>query len=268
MNDLMTIDGVKTMDSREIAELMNKEHRNVLRDIDLMFDKLEGVCSDPSTPQEEEYHRGDRTQYKYLKSSTIDTFMAKAMGAEPVRLRDKFASSYRNEQNNQEYRCYRLPYRETMILVSGYSVALRARVIDRWLELERAAAPSIPKTYAEALQLAADQAKELEAKTAALAIAAPKAELADRLTSSEDAIDIGTVSRVLALPYGRNTLFSILRGKKILMADNRPYQEYMDRGYFRVIEEAFEINGKTKVNFKTLVYQKGIAYLSKILVEE
>ena len=108
---------------------------------------------------------------------------------------------------------------------------------------------------------------EADRLRAALAVATPKAELADRLTSSSDAIDLGTVARVLALPYGRNTLFSILRGKKILMADNRPYQEYMDRGYFRVIEEAFEVNGKTKVSFKTLVYQKGVEYLSKILKE-
>jgi len=109
--------------------------------------------------------------------------------------------------------------------------------------------------------------RKIEELQAALAISTPKAELADRLTSSNDAVDLGTVARVLALPYGRNTLFSILRGKKILMADNRPYQEYMDRGYFRVIEEAFEVNGKTKVNFKTLVYQKGVEYLSKILKE-
>jgi phage regulator Rha-like protein len=114
---------VLIIDSREIAELMNKEHRNVLRDIDAMFDHLEGICSDPSIPSEEEYHRGDRTQYKYMKPSAIDALMANASGRQ-ARLRDSFASTNRNEQNGQEYRCYKLPYRETMILVSCYSAEL------------------------------------------------------------------------------------------------------------------------------------------------
>jgi|GEM_PF-2837897 len=37
-----------------------------------------------------------------------------------------FEDTHRNDQNGQEYPCYRLPKRELMVLVTGFSVAMRA----------------------------------------------------------------------------------------------------------------------------------------------
>jgi phage regulator Rha-like protein len=70
----------------------------------------------------------------------------------------KFASSYTTAQNKQAT-CYLLPKRECIILASGYNVKLRAAVIDRWAELE---AKQMPRSFAEALRLAADQADKIE----------------------------------------------------------------------------------------------------------
>ena len=50
--------------------------------------------------------------------------------------RSKFGSTYQDAQG-KERRELRLPKRETLILVSGYDVAMRAKIIDRLDELER-----------------------------------------------------------------------------------------------------------------------------------
>lgn len=95
----------------------------------------------------------------------------------------------------------------------------------------------------------------------------PKEEFFDAVTDSKDAIDMGQVAKVLNYPkIGRNKLFEILREKGILQQNNQPYQTYIDRGYFRVVEQKFEPTpGEIRINIKTLVFQKGIDYIRKIL---
>lgn len=125
---------------------------------------------------------------------------------------------------------------------------------------------AIPRTFAEALQLAADQAKELEKKETALAIAAPKAEFYDAVTGSSDTIEIGMTAKVLNMGIGRNKLFDLLRKYKVLRENNEPYQRYIDGGLFRVIETKFTVpNGDTRVNLKTVVYQKGVDFIRKLV---
>lgn len=93
----------------------------------------------------------------------------------------------------------------------------------------------------------------------------PKAEFFDQVASSKTAIQMSEVAKVLNYPnFGRNRLFEFLRNKKVLMANNIPYQKYVDCGYFRVIEQKYtKPNGDTAINIKTLVYQKGINFIKK-----
>ena len=95
----------------------------------------------------------------------------------------------------------------------------------------------------------------------------PKVEFYDDVAGSKDAVAMKEVAKVLGIKgMGRNKLFKFLRDKKILARNNMPYQEYVDRGYFRVIEQRYNTNnGDIKITFTTLVYNKGIEYVRKLL---
>lgn len=96
-----------------------------------------------------------------------------------------------------------------------------------------------------------------------------KIDFYDDVTGSSTTAEIATVAKVLNFKnIGRNTLFDILRKQGILQKDNMPFQIYIDRGYFRVVESKWNTpNGDVKVNYKTVVYQKGINFISKLLKE-
>jgi len=59
-------------------------------------------------------------------------------------------TSYVHPQNGQTYPEFLLSFRDTMLVASGYSAELRAKIIDRWQELENAT-PQKTLTPAEAL---------------------------------------------------------------------------------------------------------------------
>jgi anti-repressor protein len=127
----------------------------------------------------------------------------------------------------------------------------------------------IPQTYAQALLEAGRLALEVEKKDAQINIMKPKSDFFDAVTGSKDAIDIGTTAKVLNLGIGRNKLFQFLRENDVLMKGNTPMQSYIDRGWFRVIEQKYEKpDGSTHISIKTVVYQKGLDGIRKLLTKK
>ena len=165
----------------------------------------------------------------------------------------------------------------TYINESGiYSLVLdssmpRAKVFRNWITSEvlpsirktgsysiKQSEFKIPQTYAEALRLAADQAERIEEQAKKIEQDKPKVEFADKVLDSKNSISIGEFSKLIG--WGQNKLFVWLRDNKYLMANNIPYQKYIESGYFKVIE--YLIDKKKESKIKTLITGKGQIYFT------
>ena len=92
----------------------------------------------------------------------------------------------------------------------------------------------------------------------------PKAESWSAYMDTKGNITMANLAKSLNIrDVGRNKLFEILRDNKVLRSNNEPYQSYVDRGYFEVI------NG-IKNGFKytqTVVTGKGMEWINKKVKE-
>lgn len=99
----------------------------------------------------------------------------------------------------------------------------------------------------------------------------PKVRFADHVSDTVNLIDMNEMAKLCAdhgIRIGRTRLFAWLRSKGILMAGNLPYQEYIERGYFRVKESVFDYCGEPKTYQQTLVTGKGQQYILARLMRE
>lgn len=152
---------------------------------------------------------------------------------------------------------------------------------DYFLECERVAkqalTPQLPQTHAEALRALADQLETTERlqlvnqqQSAQILEFKPKAEFFDKVAGSKDLKDWRTVAATINYPHmGRTNLCAFLREKRVLMWDNTPYRTYLEQGYFKVTESEFtDTFGATRISSKTMVYQKGLDFIIRLLDKE
>jgi len=187
-----------------------------------------------------------------------------------------------------------VPYASESLLyrILNRSNSPKARPFERWVTKE--VIPSIrktgaygmeqlskdfyiPQTYADALILAGnlqkrvqEQHERIKEQKKVIEIQKPKVEFYDTVTKSESTFDMAEVAKLLKIPnIGSVKLFEFLREQNILSDNksnwNEPYQNYVNAGYFKIVETKSEDkHGNVHVNKKTVVFQKGVDFIRKL----
>jgi len=118
---------------------------------------------------------------------------------------------------------YSVSERDSYVIVAQLSPAFTAQLVDRWRELEGNQTPKLPASFSEALQLAADQAKQLEE-------AAPKLAVYEKLAAREHDINSTTFAKQLGISAKKLNIFLKLRRIKFMGSDlpQAPYSEWFN----------------------------------------
>jgi phage antirepressor YoqD-like protein len=231
MNTIVAPSNTVTMSSREIAELTGKQHKNVLRDVNVMLESLEKAGSDLS----------QAVRYTDERGRTSEVRLDRVL---------------------------------TETLLTGYSIPLRHRVVTRLQELEKVSrhSMSLPTNFAEALQLAADQAKQNASLHQVIQQQAPKVQALERLSGTHGSICITTAAKQLGI--GPLKLFKWLSDNRWIYrrAAFSAWSAYQPRLTAGLLEHKLVKVGKgseedLKVVEQVMVTRKGITHLATVLQE-
>lgn len=232
--------------SREVAEMMGIEHKNLIRKIDSINKDF------------------DSAKLSYQKYWTKSTFKNRG-------------KTYREYQITK-LGCEFLAHKSTGTKGNLFT----ARYMDRFQMMEEYINNQIPQLSLEDQAVlniinANDKLdKALAIKDYKDIIEKPLIEEIDELKelnnkfkvfiSKDGLIDVDTFSKVLAIKeLGRNNMYKWFRNNKYLMKNNRPYQHYINQELFKLKNIGYKTNyiGEQIPLFKTYITKKRIRILFK-----
>lgn len=184
-----------------------------------------------------------------------------------------FEHTHANPQNGQSYPVFMLPKRECLTLVSGYSIALRAAIIDRWIELEhREAAPRLvvdPSDPKVMLAVFDHLQKTVAEKDEIIAAQGVQVKKLERLEGAKGSMCITDAAKTLGV--GRDALIARMQAERWIFkrTGNKNWVAYHDKLMAGLLEHDDHIyidsEGRERVSTRALVTAKGLVRLAEIL---
>lgn len=239
MNEMILKENLNVMTSLQIAEAIGKRHANVIRDIDNILSQL----SD--------------NQGQLTSEFTSNGYVVRK-------------SAYKDAQG-KDRPMYELNKKASLLLASGYDVVLRSKIIDRWEELEtkaRFGGFDVPKSFSEALMLAARQQEQIEAQQKQIEqqkelieYQTPLANLGDAVEKYDDDIPISEMAKILnqnGYETGDHRFRVRLKEDGYMQRNGLPTQRAMEMGVLAIVKIPYEKpNGCKSVYTKTMVTNYG-----------
>ncbi|AHZ16137.1 MULTISPECIES: Rha family transcriptional regulator [Bacillus] len=234
-------DGQLLMDSREVADMVEKRHANLVRDIEKYMQILENSkLSSLDFFIENSYTvEGNKRPYKYylLTRKGCDMVANKMNGTKGVLFTAHYVTRFEEMETQLKKQ-----------LVPSYMIDNSIQRAERWIQEQK----ERERIESEKLLLE-QQVTEYQ----------PKVEKYHQFLDADGLMDIGSLAKELNIKgFGRNKLFTFLKDQKILMANNLPYQKYMGRGLFEVKSVPTSKIGYVS---KTYLTAKGADYITDLI---
>ena len=116
--------------------------------------------------------------------------------------------------------------------------------------------------------------QELEKKNIEISLLKNKIEIQEmhekvyqNMYGTRETVPLSSLARYLKID-GMNQLrlLEVLRAKKVLQPNDMPYQEFIDKNYFQVVEHTKAQNGEREVRYTVIVFKTGINFIRKLLI--